>query len=76
MFSEWNGDALVGGLAAKSLRRVDLDNGKFVSEEILLEDLTARIRDVRIDTDGAILVLANTKRDGQDAGGELWRITP
>lgn len=76
MFAKWNGDALVGGLAAKSLRRVDLDNGTFVSEEILLEDLTARIRDVRIDTDGAILVLANTKRDGQEAGGELWRITP
>lgn len=76
MFPDWQGDALVGGLAAKSLRRVDLDNGTFVSEEILLEDLTARIRDVRIDTDGAILVLANTKRDGQDAGGELWRVTP
>lgn len=76
MFSGWKGDAFVGGLASKSLRRVDLENGKAVGEEILLEDLSARIRDVRQDIDGALLLLANTRKDGEPAGGELWRITP
>ncbi len=76
MFAQWNGDALVGGLAAKSLRRVDIENGKAVGEEILLEDLEARIRDVRIDKDGSILVVTNTKKDMEPGGGQLLRITP
>ena len=76
MFPEWNGDALVGGLAAKSLRRVDLEQGQAKGEEILLADLNARIRDVRVDKDGAILLVTNTKKDMEPGGGQLLRITP
>lgn len=76
MFSGWKGDAFIGGLAAKSLRRVDLENGQVVGEDILLADLGARIRDVRVASDGALLVLANTTKDEEDKGGVLWRITP
>ena len=76
MFPNWSGDALVGGLARKSLRRVDLEKGKAVGEEILLADLNARIRDVRLDHDGAVILLTNTKKDMEPGGGQLLRLTP
>lgn len=71
LFPDWNGDALVGGLKSRDLRRVDLEGGKFISEEILLADLNARIRDVRTAPDGSILVLTDDA-----ANGKLLRITP
>jgi len=71
MFPDWQGDALVGALANKSLWRIDLDGTKAVGEERLLGDLNARIRDVKTDRDGALLVLTETEN-----GGSLLRITP
>ena len=67
----WNGDALIGGLASRDLRRVDLENGKSVGEEDLLSDLNLRIRDVRLAKDGAILLLTEA-----GANGRLLRLTP
>lgn len=71
MFPEWNGDALIGGLVSKDLRRIDLESDKFVSETSLLSDLEERVRDVRIDQSGAILVLTDDPNNGK-----LLRITP
>ena len=71
MFPQWNGDALIGGLASRDLRRVDLANGKSLGEEDLLSDLDLRIRDVRVSRDGAILILAE-----ESANGKLLRLTP
>lgn len=71
MFPEWDGDALVGGLASRDLRRVDLEKGVSVGEEDLLSDLDGRVRDVRIAPDGAILILIDDEDNGQ-----LLRLTP
>jgi len=71
MFPDWNGDALIGGLASRDLRRVDLEQGKSIGEEDLLSDLSLRIRDVRIARDGAVLILTE---DGET--GKLLRLTP
>lgn len=71
MFSDWAGDLLVGGLASRDLRRVKIESGSPVSETILLSDMDARIRDVRMGPDGAIYVLT----DDADSGA-LIRITP
>lgn len=71
LFPEWNGDALIGGLASRDLRRVDLENGKSAGEEDLLSDINGRIRDVRQASDGAVLVLIENGEDGR-----LLRITP
>lgn len=81
MFPDWKGDALVGGLASRDLRRVDLENGISVGEEDLLSDLNARIRDVRVANDGAILVLIEARDADGDSNldensGQLLRLTP
>ena len=70
MFPEWDGDALIGGLASRDLRRVDLENGKSVGEEDLLSDLNVRVRDVRIAKDGGVLVLVEG-----GANGKLLKLT-
>ena len=65
MFPDWNGDALIGGLASRDLRRVDLENREVVSETDLLSDLDARIRDVRVSADGSVLILTDDPDNGQ-----------
>ena len=70
MFPDWDGDALIGGLASRDLRRVDLENGKSVGEEDLLSDLNVRVRDVRIAKDGGVLVLVEG-----GANGKLLKLT-
>lgn len=81
MFPDWNGDALVGGLASRDLRRIDLESGKSVGEEDLLSDLGGRVRDLRVASDGAVLVLieaSDLDGDGEDdpASGQLLRLSP
>lgn len=65
---EWQGSLFVGGLARPSLRRLTLDGQKVTAEEMLLEDLGARIRDVRQGPDGALYLLTD------DENGKLLRI--
>lgn len=69
LFSDWEGDILVGALKYQLLTRVDMQGTKAVSEQRYLEK-RARIRDVKLGPDAAIYVLT----DGP--GGELWRVTP
>ena len=72
LFADWDGDMLVGALAGKSLRRLDMDDGQVVGEEVLLGDLGARIRDVRVAPDGSVWVL----QDGAEGGASLLRLAP
>lgn len=65
LFPEWEGDALIGGLASRDLRRVDLENGKSIGEESLLSDLNGRLRDVRLAADGGVLVLIEDSENGR-----------
>ena len=69
-FADWNGQLLVGALAAKSLVRAQIDNdGRSVAEtERLLADLGARIRDVRTGPDGFVYFLTD------EAEGRLLRL--
>jgi len=70
--ADWDGDLLVGALAERSLRRVDLDGMKIVGEERYLEG--ERVRDVRVGPEGAIYVTTED-RDGA-ATGKLLRLSP
>jgi glucose/arabinose dehydrogenase len=64
MFPEWDGDLIVSALIAGDadtagghLRIVDLDGSAVAGERIILGELEARLRDVRVAPDGSLLVL-------------------
>jgi glucose/arabinose dehydrogenase len=70
-FPEWRGDLFVGALAARELRRVDLDaSGRVLGQESLLKELEKRIREVRSGPDGYLYVLTD------ELEGKLLRIVP
>ena len=70
LFPEWQGDFFVGGLVPGDLRRIEMEDGKVVGEEILLTEIGARVRDVRVAPDGSLYVLT----DGED--GQILRLVP
>ena len=69
-FPEWQGDLFVGALVDQEVRRLDLENGKVVSEETLFSELEARIREVRVGPDGYLYLLT----DSED--GKIIRVKP
>ncbi|HEY5643856.1 MAG TPA: PQQ-dependent sugar dehydrogenase [Woeseiaceae bacterium] len=70
LFPEWRGDLFVAALAERSIRRIDLDNGTIVGQEVLFDDLGERMRDVRTGPDGALYVLTDS------TDGRILRIVP
>ncbi|WP_209004840.1 PQQ-dependent sugar dehydrogenase [Pannonibacter phragmitetus] len=69
-FKGWQGDLFIGALALTHLNRLDMEDGKIVGEERLLEDKGWRIRDVRSGPDGFLYLLT----DAPD--GKLVRLEP
>ena len=69
-FPDWTGDFFVGGLGERSLRRVRIREGEVVLQEVLLRELRARIRDVRVGPDGYLYLLTD------DPHGMLLRLRP
>jgi glucose/arabinose dehydrogenase len=66
----WKGNLFVGSLKFGYLDRIVLKDGKVVSEQRLLEDGNARIRDVKQGPDGWLYVLTD------EARGRLLRLKP
>lgn len=69
-FPQWNGDLFVGALAGAHLRRLELEGDKVVAQEVLLQALGERIRDVKSGPDGTLYVLTDSNR------GKLIRLEP
>jgi glucose/arabinose dehydrogenase len=69
-FPAWRGDLVLGARSGRALVRLELDGDRVVHEERLLEDLGARIRDVRSGPDGFLYLLT----DHPD--GKLLRLEP
>ena len=67
MFPEWEGDLLVGALRAWSVSRIDLHQGRVLSESIILKELKGRVRDIKSAPDGAIFLLVEN--------GKLFRLS-
>lgn len=59
-FADWKGDLFVGALSGTALIRLDIENGKIVKEERLLQNLEERIRDVRQGPDGWIYLITDS----------------
>lgn len=67
----WQGDLIVGALAAQQVRRIDVDAaGRVVGEARIFPGITARIRDVRVAPDGAVWLATD------EAAGRVLRVTP
>lgn len=62
MFPEWNGQLLVGALKGQHVSKIDFDGSTVRSEERVLGELGARIRDLKLDGDGAIWILTQDGR--------------
>ncbi|HEY4646066.1 MAG TPA: PQQ-dependent sugar dehydrogenase, partial [Steroidobacteraceae bacterium] len=65
---QWRGDLFVGALAARELRRIDLEGGRIVGQESLLAERKERIREVRNGPDGFLYLLTDA------ADGKLLRL--
>ena len=65
-FKEWNGQALIASLKHQSLRRLKFKGNDFIEEKIIFKNSIGRIRDVKQEKDGKILMLSDY--------GELWRM--
>lgn len=70
VFDAWQGDIFVGALAGEHLRRGVMNGSEVVSQEVLLQDVVGRIRDVRTGPDGLIYLITD-----EDNGG-LYRLEP
>ena len=70
LIPEWKGNFFIGGLSAKALVRLVLENDRVVGEERLLMDRDARIRDVVQGPEGALYLLTD------EDDGELLKLTP
>jgi len=68
--SAWQGSLLVGSLKFGTLHRLELNAGKVVREQKLLEGNGGRIRDVRQGPDGFIYLLTDSR------DGKLLRLQP
>ena len=69
-FPGWEGNLFVGGLAATTLVRLEVQGNSVVHEERLLESAGLRIRDVVEGPDGALYVITDEDE------GEVLRIGP
>jgi glucose/arabinose dehydrogenase len=69
-FPGWQGDLFIGALVLTHLNRLEIENGRIVGEERLLEDRGWRIRDVRAGPDGLLYLLTD------EDDGKLIRLEP
>ena len=71
LFSDWRGDALIAGLSAQAIIRVELQGES--AREVERYPMGARIRAVVEGPDGALWVLEDERNESQ---GRLLRLTP
>jgi len=69
-FPQWQGKLLVAALAARHARVLTLDSGRIVGDEILLDELGERLREIRTGPDGAVWVLTDANP------GKVLRLIP
>ena len=70
LFPDWRGDLFVAALVERAVRRLDLEDGRVIGQEILFGELDERMRDVRAGPQGALYLLT----DSTDR--QVLRVTP
>jgi aldose sugar dehydrogenase len=69
-FPAWKGNLFIGGMGARALVRLTLENGRVTGEEHLLTSRKQRVRDVRQGPDGALYIVTD------EENGQLWKVAP
>ncbi len=69
-FPAWQGDIIAGTLRASDLVRFNMEEGRVVGRETLIEDL-ARFRDVEVGPNGELYALLE-----HDSGGRIIELVP
>lgn len=59
LFPEWQGDLLLGSLINQEMRRLKLDGDTVVIDEAIFPEISGRVRDVRVLTDGSIVAVTD-----------------
>ncbi|MDX1655465.1 MAG: PQQ-dependent sugar dehydrogenase, partial [Candidatus Competibacteraceae bacterium] len=67
-FPQWQNSALIGGLTARGIVRVEVDGQQ--AREVERIELGARIRDVEQGPDGLVYVLTDQNN------GNIWQLSP
>lgn len=70
LFTDWRGDLFVAALVERAIRRLDMENGQVVGQELLFSELGERMRDVRVGPEGALYLLTDS------TDGRVLRVTP
>ncbi len=70
LFPQWHGRLLVAALAARHARVLSLDGESVTDDQIILENLGQRLRDIRSGPDGAVWVLTDADP------GQVLRLRP
>ncbi len=70
LFPDWRGDLFIAALVPGDVRRIDMEDGLPVDEEILFSEENARMRDVRTGPDGALYLLTD------EPDGRVLKVTP
>tara|TARA_A100000164_G_C21325199_1_gene503960 strand:- start:9 stop:548 length:540 start_codon:yes stop_codon:yes gene_type:complete len=70
LFPQWSGSLFVGALINRDVRRLSVENGTVLNEEILFAEIDERIRDVRTGPTGHIYIVT----DGEE--GKIIRVDP
>lgn len=70
-FPHWKGDLLVTALRGQTIARLDLEDGRVLHEERMLDDATSfRIRDIEQGPDGFLYILTDAD------SGQLIKLSP
>ena len=70
LFPDWWGDLFVAALVERAIRRLDMENGLVIGQEILFSELGERMRDVRVGQKRALSQLTDCTK------GRILRVTP
>jgi glucose/arabinose dehydrogenase len=69
-FPQWRGDLFISALVSQDVRRLELDEGKVVTETIMFPEIGERLRDIRTAPDGSLYILTDSK------AGRIVRVAP
>ena len=70
LFPEWKGKILIGALVDKDVKLLTLTDGSVSDIKSLFSDLNERIRDIKINEEGALYLLTDSDN------GRILKITP